>query len=993
MSQSPFKFLDSYTKEDKDIFFGREAEVEDVYTKVFQGKILLVYGASGTGKSSLISCGLANKFQDSDWLPVEIRRGMDINDSVRQQLEKKMLTPVASSKNISIPKLLKSIYLDHFKPIFLVFDQFEELFIFGDRDEWEKFIKTVREVIDSDLQVRFIFIVRGEYLEYLTDFEETLPEIFSNRIRIEKMTRANAVRCVTGPCQTAGIIVEDHFPENLLTKLSPSKTEIELTYLQVFLDRIYKKAQGQGNGEITFSNKLLDELGNVGDVLSQFLDEQIELIPDSEKALSLLKAFVSTDATKKQVTIQQVSDFLRTIGQDLDEKEIDRIIQELVNRRILKDKNETDQYELRHDSIAAKIFEKITSYERDLIEVNQFILYAFGEHEKRGFQLNESDLAYIAPYENRLNLTPKIQEFISRSKAIVEKSKQSRKRIVITAIVMSVFLAIALVAVVFAFVQQTAARAAERNALTQKEIAEDQKIQAEEQRKNAEQQKEEANRQAQIAQEQSAIALAQRKEAERQRELSNQLQLKAEAGQQSALDEKAKADAANLEAQRQAQLAEKNAMEANKAKEEATRFRMLAIAQAMGVKAGQLQDKDQKVLVAQQAYLFNKQYNGYEYQADIYKGLHSAFAAAYGEKFNAVSVHNGMIKGMVYLNENIVITAGADGKIMKTNLSTSPPQVTLVDSKPYVFQSIAISRDKETLALGTDEGKLLLYDVNSSKLIKELFVCQSSIWALEFGNKGTLFSGCDRAITMWNLKDFSSLKIYDAPSSINSLSTDSKTNSLVAGLSNGVILSADISNVQNIKWNFLLAAPDPNPEQKYLMTYWGAFMPDESLRGKFAMSSITKLKFNSLGNLLAIGRQDGTILLIEARGHGLLINSEMSRTFNGHKAMINDVQFSADDKFLLSASADGSSMLWNLEAVNQQQVTFDSHGGWVFQAGFNSTGSEIITADATGSIRHFPVRMDFYASKLCSSVNRNLSEIEWKNFVGDDVPYSKTCDR
>ena len=66
MSNSPFKFLDSYTKEDNDIFFGREKEVEDIYTKIFQSKILLVHGASGTGKSSLISCGLANKFQDTD---------------------------------------------------------------------------------------------------------------------------------------------------------------------------------------------------------------------------------------------------------------------------------------------------------------------------------------------------------------------------------------------------------------------------------------------------------------------------------------------------------------------------------------------------------------------------------------------------------------------------------------------------------------------------------------------------------------------------------------------------------------------------------------------------------------------------------------------------------------------------------------------------------------------------------------------------------------
>lgn len=46
---SPFKFLDSFTKDDKDIYFGREREVEELYARIFQGKLLLVYGLSGTG--------------------------------------------------------------------------------------------------------------------------------------------------------------------------------------------------------------------------------------------------------------------------------------------------------------------------------------------------------------------------------------------------------------------------------------------------------------------------------------------------------------------------------------------------------------------------------------------------------------------------------------------------------------------------------------------------------------------------------------------------------------------------------------------------------------------------------------------------------------------------------------------------------------------------------------------------------------------------------
>ena len=85
---SPFKFLDAYTREDRDIFFGRERETEEMYQKVFESKILLVYGISGTGKTSLINCGLANKFEESDWLPINIRRGRDINSSLEDELKK-----------------------------------------------------------------------------------------------------------------------------------------------------------------------------------------------------------------------------------------------------------------------------------------------------------------------------------------------------------------------------------------------------------------------------------------------------------------------------------------------------------------------------------------------------------------------------------------------------------------------------------------------------------------------------------------------------------------------------------------------------------------------------------------------------------------------------------------------------------------------------------------------------------------------------------------
>ncbi|HCU20717.1 MAG TPA: ATP-binding protein, partial [Bacteroidales bacterium] len=128
--KSPFKFLDSYTKDDWEIFFGREREIEELYHRVFESKILLVYGVSGTGKSSLIHCGLANKFSETDWLPLVVHRGANMNENMAAGIRSASLTEQRNkfTSPADFKKGVRSLYLDHYKPVFFIFDQFEELF-------------------------------------------------------------------------------------------------------------------------------------------------------------------------------------------------------------------------------------------------------------------------------------------------------------------------------------------------------------------------------------------------------------------------------------------------------------------------------------------------------------------------------------------------------------------------------------------------------------------------------------------------------------------------------------------------------------------------------------------------------------------------------------------------------------------------------------------------------------------------------------------------
>lgn len=74
----PFKFLDAYQKGDEDKFFGRKQETKDLIDALNKSSIVILYGPSGSGKSSLINCGLINRLSVNADKVFEIRRTKDI---------------------------------------------------------------------------------------------------------------------------------------------------------------------------------------------------------------------------------------------------------------------------------------------------------------------------------------------------------------------------------------------------------------------------------------------------------------------------------------------------------------------------------------------------------------------------------------------------------------------------------------------------------------------------------------------------------------------------------------------------------------------------------------------------------------------------------------------------------------------------------------------------------------------------------------------------
>jgi hypothetical protein len=58
VTASPYRGLDRFEDRDKDLFFGRDQLIKSLLTQISASNVLLVLGASGSGKSSVVRAGL-----------------------------------------------------------------------------------------------------------------------------------------------------------------------------------------------------------------------------------------------------------------------------------------------------------------------------------------------------------------------------------------------------------------------------------------------------------------------------------------------------------------------------------------------------------------------------------------------------------------------------------------------------------------------------------------------------------------------------------------------------------------------------------------------------------------------------------------------------------------------------------------------------------------------------------------------------------------------
>lgn len=465
---SPFKFLDPYGIEDRKIFFGRDAEIAQLYKKIFESRLMLVYGQSGTGKTSIIQCGLANRFDPLDWFPIFVRRKDNINTSLTAEIRRAAVTPIADDAGII--EAINSLYLDHLRPIYIIFDQFEELFVLGSAEEQNIFVDTVKTILGSETRCSIIISMREEYIAMLQDFERAVPTLFDSRVRIEQMKLGNVEQVITGTTAAAGITLENGVAtaQRIIANISDKRDGVQLSYLQVYLDKLYRGAATTPT-PLLFTDALVDQTGALGDVMADFLDEQTKAIqaritarvPDIDKGAvqRLLEEMTTLEGTKQPMPRAQLVARLPRLAPVLDET-----LDALEKSRILRCADGV--YELAHDSLAGRIADRRGSERKTLMRVEKLIRDRLAGFDQARTYLTAEEVAVVRPVLDQLDLTPAEADFVKTS-----SDRARRRRLLVIGGTVSI---IAVLAASFLFAlqgQQRATRALELASVTTSDLS------------------------------------------------------------------------------------------------------------------------------------------------------------------------------------------------------------------------------------------------------------------------------------------------------------------------------------------------------------------------------------------------------------------------------------------------------------------------------------------------------------------------------------------
>lgn len=290
IQNSPYKGLRKFEPEDKDLFFGRDQFLTGLVNELEQTKLVLLLGASGSGKSSVVRAGLipwlTQKYGSSRLVNLTFTPDINPFESFYASLVSKFKQTSAQIAREAKSGTLTEVVTRLKKPDeywFIFIDQFEELFTTSQNDKRDQFIASLVKLSQAKADsVKIMATMRADFLDKLDPYSALEQVTRKHRPMITAMEPNELRLAIEQPAAHHGVVFESELIEEIIKDIQGQAGYLPL--LQYTLNLLWETQTQIGSiNDRTLKISNYRSLGGVRGALQKHVEEVYQALSNPEQ--------------------------------------------------------------------------------------------------------------------------------------------------------------------------------------------------------------------------------------------------------------------------------------------------------------------------------------------------------------------------------------------------------------------------------------------------------------------------------------------------------------------------------------------------------------------------------------------------------------------------------------------------------------------------------------------------------------------------------------